>query len=301
MDLRAIILGVTFAFIWASAFTSARVIVDYAPPISALAVRFWISGVIGVALARMSGQSWRLTRGQWLAVIVFGICQNAIYLGANFVAMQTIEASLATIIAATMPLLVALIGWLAFGTRFNRLGALGLVVGLAGVTLIMGARFSGGVDGTGVALCVIGVVALAVATLAVRGASTGGNLLMVVGLQMLVAAAILSPVALLTEEPTIEPTWQLWLSFAYTVVFPGLLATWIWFVLVQRIGAVKAATYHFLTPVFGVGVAAILLGEALGWADLVGVAIVALGILAVQLSRQGAAVVGGTVRTVSSD
>ena len=149
VDPRAIFLGVSFALIWASAFTSARVIVLYAAPVHALALRFLISGAIGVALARMAGQSWRLTRAQWIAVVVFGICQNTIYLGANFIAMQEIEASLATIIAATMPLLVALIGWAAFGTGVNRLGALGLVTGLVGVTLIMGARFQGGVDVTG--------------------------------------------------------------------------------------------------------------------------------------------------------
>ena len=68
--------------------------------------------------------------------------------------------------------------------------------------------------------------------------------------------------------------------------FPGLLATWIWFVLVGRIGAVKAAAYHFLNPVFGVAVAAVLLGEALSWLDIVGVLIIAGGILAVQLSKQ---------------
>ncbi|MFZ1725029.1 MAG: EamA family transporter, partial [Albidovulum sp.] len=65
-----------------------------------------------------------------------------------------------------------------------------------------------------------------------------------------------------------------------------LVATWVCFRLVARIGAVRAATYHFLNPFFGVLVAAALLGERLGSADAIGVAIVAAGILAVQLSKQ---------------
>ena len=112
MDFRSVLMGLAFAFMWSSAFTSARIIVAEAPPIMSLALRFLISGSIGAALALMMGQSWRLTRAQWKGVIVFGICQNALYLGLNFVAMQTIEASLASIIASTMPLLVALAGWL---------------------------------------------------------------------------------------------------------------------------------------------------------------------------------------------
>ena len=103
MDMRAILAGLAFALIWSSAFTSARIIVADAPPILSLSLRFLISGMIGIAIARMLGQTWRLTPAQWKATIVFGICQNALYLGLNFVAMQSIEASLASIIASTMP------------------------------------------------------------------------------------------------------------------------------------------------------------------------------------------------------
>ncbi|MEL7389830.1 MAG: EamA/RhaT family transporter, partial [Pseudomonadota bacterium] len=57
MDFRAIIMGLAFVIMWSSAFTSARIIVANAPPISALALRFLISGVIGIAIARALGQT----------------------------------------------------------------------------------------------------------------------------------------------------------------------------------------------------------------------------------------------------
>jgi len=286
MDIRAIAMGVAFAIMWASAFTSARMIVMDAPPLTALAVRFLISGMIGIVIALWLGQSWRLTRAQWIATLVFGICQNALYLGLNFVAMQTIEASLAAIIASTMPLLVALSGRLVFGDTVRPLGAAGLFAGVIGVGLIMGTRINAGVDMFGLILCVIGVISLTVATMAVRGASSGGNLLMIVGMQMLVGSVSLGTIALLTETWVVNWTLQLGLAFAYTTLVPGLAATWVWFKLVNRIGAVRAATFHFLTPFFGVTTAAVLLGEKMGMFDVVGVAIVMLGILAVQLSKQ---------------
>ncbi len=279
-------MGVGFAVMWASAFTSARMIVTDAPPLTALALRFLISGLIGIAIARAMGQSWRLTRRQWTATIVFGLCQNALYLGLNFVAMQTIEASLAAIIASTMPLLVALGGLLVFGERVRPLGVAGLVIGVLGVGLIMGSRITGGVDPFGLTLCIVGVVSLTVATMAVRGASAGGNVLMIVGLQMLIGSASLGLVAAATESWTVNWTGTLVAAFLYTTLVPGLAATWVWFLLVNRIGAVRAATYHFLTPFFGVGIAALLLGEALGPLDALGVGIIMLGILAVQLSKQ---------------
>ena len=286
MDIRAILAGLAFALIWSSAFTSARIIVADAPPILSLSLRFLISGFIGIALARFLGQTWCLTPGQWRATIVFGLCQNALYLGLNFVAMQTVEASLASIIASTMPLAVGLAGWVIFRERLSALGVLGLCAGAGGVALIMGARMQAGADFYGIALCFIAVASLTVATLMVRGASSGGNLLMIVGLQMLVGAGFLVIPGLMFDQPEVTWSVKLVLAFSYTVLMPGLVATFIWFWLVQRIGAVKAATFHFLNPFFGVMIAAVLLGETLSVWDIVGVVIIMVGILSVQMARQ---------------
>jgi drug/metabolite transporter (DMT)-like permease len=286
MDIRAIAMGLAFAAMWSSAFTSARIIVASAPPIGTLALRFLISGLIAIALARMLGQNWNLTRAQWRATIIFGLCQNALYLGMNFVAMQTIEASIAAIIASTMPLLVALAGWAFFRESLSGLTLAGLFGGILGVCLIMGNRLSGGgIDMTGIALCTGGVIALTVATLALRGATSGGNFLMVVGLQMLVGSAALWPVSFALESFDVTLSAPLVLAFIYTTLVPGLAATLVWFMLVNRIGAVRAATFHFLNPFLGVAIATILLGERLGVIDILGVAIIAAGILAVQTSK----------------
>jgi drug/metabolite transporter (DMT)-like permease len=286
MDLRAIGMGLLFALIWSSAFTSARIIVADAPPLASLALRFLVSGVIGIAIAKAFGQSMRLTRDQWKATLVFGLCQNALYLGLNFFAMQTIEASAASIIASSMPLMVALSTWLIFRERLPLFGVAGLALGIIGVTMIMASRIEDGIDIRGVIYCVIAAIALTVATLSMRNLSSGGNLLMVVGLQMLVGAAILAVVSAGTETINVTLSAPLIIAFIYTTLAPGLFATWIWFKLVERIGAVRAATFHFLNPFFGVAIAAAILGEKLGLYDIIGVTIISVGILAVQLSRQ---------------
>jgi len=289
MDLRAILMGLGFVLMWSSAFATAKIIVADAPPLMSLAARFLITGLIAVALARAMGQSWHLQGGfrgpQARAVLIFGLCQNALYLGLNFVAMQWIDGSLAAIIASAMPLIVAALGWVFLGERTSALGIIGLVTGVAGVVLIMGTRLSGGADPLGVALCIVGALALAVATRSVRGASGGGNLLMIVGLQMLVGAAALGVVSAGLETPDITLSARWIIAFLYQCLVPGLAATLLWFALVGRIGAVRAATFHFLNPAFGVAIAALLLGESLSLWDGIGVAVAALGILAVQLSR----------------
>ncbi len=286
MDFRAVAMGVAFAIIWASAFTAARIIVADAPPLTALSIRFLVSGALGVAIAIWLGQTWKLTPSQWTATLIFGLSQNALYLGLNFVAMQTVEASLAAIIASTMPLLVALGGWFVFGERVTTLGAAGLLAGVAGVTVVMGSRLNAGADTFGITLCAIGVASLAIATMSVRGAFSGGNVMMIIGLQFLVGAAVLGSIAVTLETWAVNWTWSLGLAFTYTTLVPGLAANWVWFQLVNRTGAVRAATFHFLTPPFGVAVAALLLGERMGRYDALGVAVIAVGIVAVQLSKR---------------
>lgn len=286
MDGRAIFLGLSFALMWSSAFTSARIIVAYAPPLYSLSARFLISGLIGIAIALLLSQSWKLTRKQWASVVVFGICQNALYLGLNFVAMQTVEASLAAIIASTMPLIVACAGWVIFKEELPTLGIVGLFSGLIGVALIMGSRIQADVDLYGIILCVIAAVSLAAATLSMRGVSSSGNYLMIVGLQMLVGSVALWVPAILLETPTIIWSSPLIYAFIYTTLVPGLVATLVWFILVDRIGAVRASTYHFLNPFFGVVIAAAILNEGLTKLDVLGVFIVAGGILAVQISKR---------------
>ena len=282
--MRAILMGIAFAFMWSSAFTSARIIVTDAPPLTVSAARFFIAGVVTLAIARAMGQSLRLTPAQWRLTILFGICQNAIYLGLNFIAMQWVEASLAAIIAASLPLWVGLAGWLIWRETLPWMGVVGLIGGFFGVALIMGTRLNAGVDPLGVALCGIGVLALTFATLAVRGASAGGNVLTVVGMQMLVGgAALLIPATMETKPFVWSPT--LVAAIAYTIFIPGILATIIWFNLVNRIGTVRAATFHFLNPFLGVAVAAFLLNEALTPLDIAGVVIITASILAVQRAR----------------
>ena len=285
IDWRALALGLAFATIWSSAFTSSRIVVEYWPPFLVLSVRFLLSGMLALGIGFAAGQRIRLTPFEWRAVVVFGICQNALYLGLFHYAMQTLEAGLAAILASALPLCVAALGRVFLGQRLPGVAVAGLFVGFAGVLVIMTGRLGHGLDWGGIAACVTGVVALAVATLTLRNAAASGNLWMVVGLQMLVGAAALFPASVLLEtwEVTVNPRFLV--ALAYSSIVSGVIATMIWFILVRRIGATRAATFHFLNPFLGVLIAAAVLGEHVTSRDLVGVAIIMTGILAVQLAR----------------
>ena len=286
MKPKALFLGLMFSLLWSSAFTAARIIVSYAPPLGALSLRFFISGILALLIAKWLRQNFKLTKKQLQATIIFGICQNTIYLGLNFISMQWIDASIAAIIASSMPLLVALLGWFFLGQRLSFVGILGLGVGFVGVILVMGFRMSTGINELGLIYCILGALALSIATLAVRNTNSEGNLLVIVGYQMLIGGVSLSIFSFIFETYIIDLNMKLLLAFIYTTLAAGLIATVVWFWLVNEIGAVKAATFHFLNPFFGVSIAALILGESLSVSDYFGVLIVTIGILLVQTSKE---------------
>ncbi len=109
-------------------------------------------------------------------------------------------------------------------------------------------------------------------------------MLTVVGYQMLIGSIALAvPAGFEVWDVNWSPV--LVVAIVYTIFVPGVVATIVWFWLVNRIGTVRAATFHFLNPFLGVAIAAVLLGETLGFLDLIGVAIITVSILAVQMSK----------------
>jgi drug/metabolite transporter (DMT)-like permease len=285
------VIALTFIFLWSSAFTSAKIALMDAPPMLLLGVRFLVSGGVACGIALAMGQPLPRggagAKGRWGAIVTLGLCQNTLYLGGMFMAMTTIPAGLAVIVASALPLVVAAVAPWVLKERPTPLGLIGLALGFGGVIWVMGDRLGSGMaDPMGVAYAIGAVIALATGTLVVKRTDFGTGRMMVVGLQMLVGGLTLLPIGLATESfGEVTLTWRLAGAFAYIVVFPGIVATFLWFTLIARTSATEAATWHFLNPIFGVTIAAIVLGEALGPWDAAGAALVAIGILAVTQAR----------------
>ena len=280
-------MGVGFALMWSSAFSAVKIALMDAPPFLLLTLRFLLAGSLAVIVALALGQRLPAQRRQWLAILVLGLCQNSLYLGLNFKAMTYVPAGLAAIIASSVPLIIALFSRILLRERLSWISQAGLLLGFAGVLVIMLHRASSGESVVGLTLCVIGAVALAFATLIVRGVDLGAGLLMVVGLQMLVGSLSLAPVVWLLEDPSsVRLTASLITAFLYITIVPGIVATLVWFHLVRRVGATQAAAYHFLNPAFGILIASLLLAERVTLLDGLGVAIIMTSILIVQLSAQ---------------
>lgn len=284
-----LLIGISFALIWSSAFSVAKILVAHTPPFTVSAIRFVVASALAGSIAIVLGQ--RIPRGakSWRAIIILGLCQNTLYLGLFFTAMTRIPAGLAAIIASSLPLIVAALAPFVANERIGAVRIVGLLSGFGGVIWIMSARLGGGIDPFGVVLAMIGVLALTVATLTVKRVEFGTGLMMVVACQMLVGGIGCIPVALLVEDFTrFDISGTVIAAFAYQVIMPGIVATLLWFTLVKLITAAGASTFHFLNPIFGVAIAHAMLGEPVSPSDGLGVALVAAGILIVNSRHRSA-------------
>ena len=287
MELKHILLGVGFAFIWASAFPSAKIAVQFWPPFLFLFFRFSLAGIFSILLGAYLGQRFQFDRRSLLLIVVFGLVQNGLYLGLIFLALTKIDANVSVIIASILPLTVAFFSWILFKTKMSLVGLCGLVVGLFGVLLIMLQRVEREYEMLGIALCLLGLLATTFSTLIITKININkNNILIVVGLQMLAGSLFLLPLSYFFEVWSVSFSITFLFTFLYIAAFPGIIGPVIWFYLQKEIGAVKYSSFHFLVPFFGIGISYFLLGETPTLTDILGVFIIIFGLYLVNRDKQ---------------
>jgi drug/metabolite transporter (DMT)-like permease len=156
----------------------------------------------------------------------------------------------------------------------------GLLLGIAGVGLIVSHRMSIGTDSPhGILFTLASLASLVTGTVLFKLFAPKGSLWIGNGIQNLAAGIVLTPIALtFADVSEIVPSMRLVLAFAFLTLGGSILGYFIWFHLLKVCGATAASAYHFLMPPLGMLFAWLVLGEHLTFRDLLGIIPVALGI-----------------------
>jgi drug/metabolite transporter (DMT)-like permease len=273
-----------YIFLWASAFVPSKVGVLGTSPLWFLVVRFAVSGLCALAVARALGARLPRTRRDWAAVAVLGILGNAVYLGCTYIALRHLASGVGAIVASTNPLTLALVAPWLLHEPLTRSKIAGMLLGFGGVVWIMIVRTgSGSADPADVAIAFVGVLGSVASTIVFKRWCAALDLRAVNALQLFAAGIVLLPLAIAFEgKPHAVWSWQLVVSFWYVVLVMSLGASLLWFWLLTHGEASRVTAYYFLTPVFGLALAALLLREPVGVRDLGGLVAIALGISVVQ-------------------
>jgi drug/metabolite transporter (DMT)-like permease len=273
-----------YIFLWASAFVPSKIGVLGSSPLWFLVVRFAVSGLIALVFARAVGARLPRTRRDWVALFALGILANAVYLGCTYEALRHLASGVGAIVASTNPLTLALVAPWLLRESLTPGKIAGMLLGFGGVLAIMMVRTgTGAAEPADVALAFAGVIGSVASTIVFKKWCGDLDLRTVVPIQLLASGVVLLPLAIVLEgAPHAQLTWQFVASFWYVVLVMSFGASALWFWLLNHGEASRVSAYYFLTPVFGLALAALLLHEPVGVRDIGGLVAIALGIALVQ-------------------
>ena len=269
-----------FVLIWSTGFVVARLGMPHAGPMAFLAWRYGLSILVFLLWAGWARAPWPQGRAQWAHLAVTGLLMHAGYLGGVWVAVKGgLGAGLAALIVGLQPVLTAV--WLSASANSHRVSArqwLGLLMGLAGLALVVGQKLQlGFATPATVGWAALALVSITAGTLYqkrwlqpcdVRSASV---------VQLLAAFAVTLPLALLEAEPMrLHP--QLLVAMAWSVLVLTLGGSSLLYLLIQRGAATSVTSLMYLVPPCAALMAWALFDEPLTAVVLAGLAVTALGV-----------------------
>jgi drug/metabolite transporter (DMT)-like permease len=282
---RYTLLALLFCHLWSGAFVAVKVGLASSPPLFLMASRFLLAGAALLAWARLGGRPMPASRGEWGAIALLGLLNNAIYLGLTSMGLRHVSAGMGAILASTNPLMLAVVAPWFLGERLTRRRVVGLLIAFAGVLWVMATRVGPDNRPGGIALIVLSITFLVAGTILFKHVRADQDLVVLNAGQLFVAGlALIGPSLLLEPIATVRLTPSFLAAQAYLIAGVSWIGMVSWFWLLRHGDATRASAWFFLNPVIGVFLGAVLLGEPLRVQDFLGAATVAAGIHLVQRS-----------------
>jgi len=271
-------------FIWGSTWLFIKLGLEDLPPFLFAGLRFVIASaflwaILGIRRVHLPRISWDWAVMVGTGLLTFSVDYGLVYWGENH-----IPAGLTSILFSTLPLFVLLLAHVFLpGERMTRWNLGGILVGLAGVTLIFSKQlqfsdplvFWGSVAVLGAAL------AAAISSVLVRRFAQHLDPMILTTIQMTVGCIPLVAVGLGLEGSPTHFHWtaMAWTSLLYMAVVGSALAFVLLYWLLKQVGPVRTGLIIPFTTVVAVLLGVIVLGEAFTWRTGAGGALVLVGLL----------------------
>ena len=275
------------SILWGGSFFFVGVAVKALPPFTIVLLRVVIAAAALHLVLRVTRTAMPWDARAWRAFFGMGLLNNAIPFSLIVWGQTHIASGLASILNATTPLFTVLVAHVLMADeRLTKGRIVGVLLGLAGVVALIGPQAL-----TGLGNDVLAQLAVLGAAISYSFASLFGRRFKRMGVpplatatgQVTASSALLLPVALIVDRPWTLPAPDLPVWGA--VVGLALLATALAYVLFFRIlasaGAVNLMLVTFLIPVSAILLGSVFLHEALGLMDFAGMALIGLGLAAI--------------------
>lgn len=265
---------------WALNWPLMKLLLQQWPPLFARGLAGLCASVILGAVVLSRKESFAVPR-EAIPRLLFATFTNVFaWMGLGTVAMKYVTVSEGALLAYTMPIWAMLFAWPVLHTRPAPRDILGLVLGIAGVTLLL--------SGNGFAFSADKLLGIVLALLCAILFALGNVLnrkplpmppLVVVAWQVGLGCATMLLLGIVFEQPDVGAITPLGLGcFVYMTLIPMGLCYVTWFETLRRLPPTTASTGMLIVPVIGVVSAAIILGEPLGYREWTAMALTLGGV-----------------------
>lgn len=282
----AVALAIVYV-VWGSTYLGMAVAIRTLPPLVMSSLRFFVAGALLFAWSYRRGA--RPTPRQWRDAFISGGLLLLFGNAGIAWAEQRVDTGVAALLVAAMPLWLAGLDRLVFRSSLTRLQGLALLLGLAGVAVLVDPSGSG-IDLLGAAACLGACFAWAAGSLYARGADSPPEPLAAAATQMLAASALLALGAVATGEVRhFDPTavsGDSILALAYLITIGSIVTFSAYGWLLRNAPTPLVSTYAFVNPVVAVALGSVFLGEPVGWRMLVAGAAIVVSVALTVLGRE---------------
>ncbi len=265
------------SLLWGAAYLFVRAAVPAFGPAPLVALRLGLAALL-LAPVMLARGGWPVLRAHPKQLLTLGVPLTAVPFMLLAFASLHITAGLVAVLNATAPLFAGLIAHYLLKERLGVWRACGLVVGFAGVGVLMWGSVSfKSSDGVVAVLAVLGTsMVWSFGANYTRKHLAGADSLVITVGSLLAASLFLAPLAWATW-PSVNPSARAWAEVAFLGVASSGLGFLIYFRLLRRIGPVRAMSVTFLNPVVAMISGSLYLGEDITLQMLAGGGVVLLG------------------------
>jgi drug/metabolite transporter (DMT)-like permease len=268
--------------IWGSTYLAIRFAIETIPPFTMAAVRFLVAGGVMIAWARVGGAAWP-SLAEWRSAAVIGALLLMIGNGGVVWAETRVSSGLAALFVGAEPLWAVLLDWARpRGTRPSGAVVLGLLLGFAGIVLLVAPGGGSVMDPLGALVLTIATIGWAVGSIYSRAAAVPESPLLAAGSKMLMGGVWLAVLGLGVGEAgrfdAGAVSARSALALLYLIVFGAIIAFTSYMYLLKHTTLAKASTYAYVNPVVALLLGWALAGEALGSRTLVAAAVIIGGV-----------------------
>ena len=275
------------ALIWGGAFFLIGVAVRHVPPFTYVLMRLTIAAAAMWAMLAWRRQKLGLPREAWSAILLLALLNNALPFTLFGWAQTHIASGLASILNATTPIWGVIVAHLfTADERITPRKLAGVLIGFAGVAVMIGPGLLRDLGGGVIAqlACVVAALAYALAGVwARRFRKMGVSPISVTTGQLTAGAVMMLPVALISDRPWALPMPPLaaWAAIATLAILCTAFGYVLYFRLIDRAGATNALLVTLLVPPTAILLGVLFLGEVIGPADIAGLALIGIGLAAI--------------------